>query len=484
MRRRVWIAVLLVMGLVSGVLANEALQGTTCDVPENRVIEGNLFVLCQDLTVAGQINGSIIGIAVNANITGQVNDDIYLAARTLTISGTLAEDMLVVAGTLTITSEATWTQGDLIALAADARIEQQAVLPGSLTLIGYQVVLDGHVTEDVLFLGESLTINGVVDGDVQAHTAATTPSNKSPVISLLLQLFLNAQQAEPGLRLTTAAQVVGNLRYLSPSEAALEGEISGEVEYTQAIIPPTLDEFVAEDSRIDALRLYFAQIVQDIVVLSLVGAVMLWVWPRSLLRPVEAVGDKLVLNGVVGLGAVVLSVPSLILLVVLGVIVLALLIGLVRIDALSVVFGAAFGLTTLGGGGIFYFIVIYVARTVTASALGSMLIYRITQADLSRRQRLLSVAVGAALISVLGSLSPVGWVVNLIAASIGLGALWRALNKALKRPTPPPTASVVRVTVGDVAALSPKLPPPLTDTQAAPRGMDNLPNGFQWWDDE
>lgn len=481
MRQRIWVALILVMVTVSGVLANEALQATTCDVPADQVIDGNLYVVCQDLTMAGRVEGSIIGVAMNARISGSVGDDIYLLARTLTIDGALSEDMLVAAGTLSITEEVAWSQGDLITLAGDTKIAAGAQLPGSLTMVGYQLQMDGSIAEDVLFFGEALAISGVVDGNIEARTAATEPAN-SPVMSLLLQLLLNVQQAQPGLRLSQAAQVLGDLTYTSPSEALIEGDINGQTAYTQAIIPPTIDEFVAESSRIDALRLYFAQVVQDILVLSLVGSVMLWLWPRSLLRPVEAVGDKIVLNGMVGLGAVVLSVPALILLLVLGVILLVFFIGLVRIDGLSTVIGAALGLSTLGGWGLFYFIVVYVARTVTASALGSMLIYRITQADLSRRQRLLSVAVGATLIALLGSISPVGWVVNLISAAIGVGAIWRAVNKALRRPVPPPSATTVRV-MGDVATLSPLLPPPLTDTKASARGMENLPNGFQWWDD-
>lgn len=483
MQRRVWIALILAVLTVSGVLANEALQATTCDVPANQVIDGNLYVVCQDLTVAGRVEGSIIGLAMNAHISGEVNDDIYLLARTLTIDGALNEDMLVASGALTITPNVAWKQGDLIALAGDMRVQEGATLPGSLTMFGYQLALDGSVAEDVLFLGESLVVSGMVAGDVQAHTAATDPANKSLVVSLLLQLLLNVQQAEPGLWLKEAAQIEGNLSYTSPSEARLEGQVVGDTDFTQAIIPPTIDEFVAEDSRIDALRLYFAQVVQDVLVLSLVGAIMLWLWPRSLLRPVEAVGEKVALNGMVGLGAVVLSVPLFILLAIVSVIILALLVGFVRVDALSVVVGTALGLTTVGGGGLFYFVVIYVARAVTASALGSMLIYRITQADLSRRQRLLSVAVGAVLIALLGSISPVGWIVNLVSAAIGVGAIWRAINKALKRPVPPPSATVMRVS-GDVAALSPLLPPPLTDSKSAPRGMENLPNGFQWWGDD
>jgi len=483
MRQRVWVALILAVLMVSSVLANEALQATTCDVPADRVIAGNLYVICQDLVVAGRVEGSIIGVAINAEISGTVIDDIYLVARTLTVNGNLSEDMLVASGTLTIGSDIAWSQGDLIALAADARIESGAQLPGSLTMIGYQLALEGAVTDDLLFFGESLALSGTVAGDVEARTAGTEPTTSAPVVSVLLRFFLNAQQAQPGLRLSAAARIAGNLTHNSPSEAMIEGDVAGRTDFTQAVNPPTIDEFVAEDSRIDALRAYFAQVVQDVLVLSLVGALMLWLWPRSLLRSVEAVGEKLVRNGVVGLSAVVLSVPVLALLVVLSVIIVALMIGVVRIDALSLVVGTALSLTTLGGGGLFYFIVIYVARTVTAAALGGMLIYRITQADLSRRQRLLSVAVGAVLIGLLGAFSPVGWVVNLLSAAIGLGAIWRAISKAFKRPVPPPSALLVRVG-GEIAALSPRLPPPLSDSKPAPRGMENLPSGFHWWDDE
>lgn len=484
MRLRIWVALALGLLVAGAVLANEVLQATECDVPAGRVVEGNLYVVCQELTIAGTVEGALVGIAMNVTLTGTVDDDIYLMARTLRLDGTVGEDVLVAAGSVVVGGSVEWVEGDLIAIAADVQVEEGARLPGSFTTVAYQTALAGEVAGDVLYLGEALNISGQVGGDVEARTGAVEPNSGAPVVSVLLQLFLNLAQAEPGLRLADDAVIGGDLAYISLSEGALRGKVTGETRFTQVVNPPTFEEFVAEDSRIDALRAYFAQVVQDVLVLTLVGAVLIWLWPRGLLRPVEALTDRVVVNTAVGGLALVLSVPVFVLALVLSLTLVALLIIFVRIEGVTLVVASALGLTTVGGGGLFYFVAAYVARAVTASALGTLLIMRITQADLSLRQRVLSVAVGAVFTALLGSLYPFGWVFNLISAAIGVGAIWRALRRAVQRPVPPPMA-IVEVRASGAAATPPHLlPPPLPGSSNAPRGMENLPQGFRWWDDE
>jgi hypothetical protein len=475
------ISVLLLAVVVTGALANEVMQATTCHVPAGRVIAGDLYVVCQDLTIDGQVEGALIGLAMTARISGKVDDDIYLVARNLTIDGTLGDDVVALAGVLSLEAGGDWQDGRLIAVAAHAVVQSGVQIPDGLTMVAYQLLMDGVVARDLLFAGEALTIGGQVDGEVNARTAGLELAS-TPMMSVLMPLLLNVPAAAPGLRVTDGATVGGDVAYTSTTEGWIGGDIGGDVRYTQAVNPPTIEEFVAESSRIDALRAYFTQVAQEMVVLTLVGAVLLWLSPRLLLRPIELTGERVGLNMALGAGAIFLSVPAFVLVLVLGVLGLVLLLGVIRLDVLTVAFGSAWGVVTLGGGGLFYFVVVYIARVVTASALGSWLINRITQADLSIRQRILSITVGGGLIALLAALYPFGWVFNLISVVIGLGALGRALHRALHPPALPP---MMPAAVGrEAAVLSPRMPPPLVDTRSAPPGMENLPDGFTWWHDD
>jgi hypothetical protein len=477
--------VMLLAVLTAGLTwASGTLQAATCDVPAGQVVEGDLYVLCQEFTLAGRVNGSVFGAVLNATITGEVADDLYLVARNVTVSGALGEDLVAVAGAIALEDGTVWEEGDLIAAVASARLAPQVRVPGSVTMLAYQLRAEGAIDGALLFLGESLGVGGQVGGAVNARTGGLQPEANSPVVGLMLNVLLNVQQAVPGLRVGQSASIGGDLIYVSPTEAEVLGDVSGQTAYTQEVIPPTLEEFVAEDSRIDALRAYFGQVVQDVLVLGLVGAVLLWLWPKGMLRPIEAANENPLGSGLVGLGMVILSVPTLILVLVLGVAVVLMIAAFARVDGLMVVFGSATGLLTLGGGGLFYFVTVYVARAVTASVLGSLLITRITQADLSRRQRALSVLVGAGIIAAVGSIYPFGWVVNLASAAFGVGAIWRALHKALNPPVQPPAPQPARALAASSAPMSPNVPPPLSDMPSAPRGMENLPNGFRWWDEE
>ena len=75
------------------VLARDLIQGETCEVAADRVIEGSLFTLCQKLHIAGRVEGNVLGIALRASITGEVGGNVYLAGLQLDLDGTVLGDL-------------------------------------------------------------------------------------------------------------------------------------------------------------------------------------------------------------------------------------------------------------------------------------------------------------------------------------------------------------------------------------------------------
>ena len=127
----------------------------------------------------------------------------------------------------------------------------------------------------------------------------------------------------------------------------------------------------------------------------------------------------------------------------------------------------------------------YIARLVVSAALGTVILERVSAKELTIRDWMLGVAVGAAIIASLSALPAVGWVFNIFVISLGLGGILRLVWK-LTRPQVIAAPGPLRVvlTPPTVMTLPPQLPPPLVEDTPPARGMDNLPPGFRWWDDE
>ncbi len=484
MRWKYALVVALVLALAGGVLAAEVMQATVCNIESETVVEGNLLAICRELHVDGRVDGSIFGIALTANITGEVTGDIYLISRNLEVTGTLGDDLHYAGGLLDLKSGTAWDDGSLVAVAVGVKLEPDTTVPDDVSAIAYQLRGSGDIGGDLLFAGESLTLDGQTGRDVYARTGDTLSDSPPQILLTLLSFGLGLEAEPPGLRLTEGAVIGRHLDYSAPSTALLEGEVVGDVSHTPITDAPTIEEMVAEESRSNALRQYFGQVVQDTLVMTLMGSLLLLLAPAVVKRPAKVVGEKIHVNALLGLTTFVLSFPVIGVLIAVSVLILALL-ALLRIEMLTVAAAVSLGLLNLGGGSLFYFVSGYIARMVVAAALGTFILERISAKELTVRDWMLGIAVGAGLIALATSLPTVGWVINLAVIGVGLGAILRLLWK-MTRPqviTAPGPMRVV-LTPPAVMALPPQLPPPLVDDTPPARGMENLPAGFRWWDDE
>lgn len=484
MRWKYALALIFALLLAGGALAAEVMQSTVCTVDEGEVIEGSLLVVCRELHIDGRVDGSVFGIALTARISGEVTGDVYLIARGLDVTGTLGDDLHYFGGSLDVKSGVEWERGSLVSAAVSINLSENTRVPDDVNVLAYQLNSAGDVGGDVMYAGESFILRGAVGRDVYAHVGDTREDSPPQLLVTLLSFALGLDAAPSGMRVTSDGSIGGKLDYIAPSVAALDGRIQGNTTYTPITNAPTIEELVAEESRSDALRQYFGQVVQDTLVITMMGALLLLIWPALVQRPVRMVSDGLLVNGLLGVGAFTLSLPILLLSLTCSVLVIALL-AVLGIDALTAATGITLGLVNIGGGSLFYFFAGYIARMVIAAALGAFILERISAKELTIRDWMLAVAVGGVIVAVLTALPAVGWFFNLLTIGFGLGAVIRLLWRLTRPPviTAPGPMRVV-LTTPSVIAMSPQLPPPLVDDTPPARGMDNLPDGFRWWSDE
>ena len=473
---------LLLTGLVS---ARVMQQGERCSVPAGSTVQGTLFVFCQHLTIAGRVEGNVIGIGLRAEITGEVAYNVYLAGLELTLGGRIERDLHYIGLTLATTApdmvEHAPIGGQAIFAALSAHLGAGTRLTGPVTGSGYQILIDGDIAGEVNYWGSAFVLTGSVEGDVYA--AVRNPEDQaSDLETLLLPLEIELAALTPGLLIADGARISGDLEYTGPSEGDIAGTVVGAItrhSATLAIVPVLPDEGLA--------TIFADRFKQEFTVLVTAGLLVLTLASRQVHSALRPLRRRPVASFVIGMLLFILSFPvTLILALITAFALLAL--ALLRLDGVLLVVGAFLTLVDIGLVGIFYFSAIFIARAVVALGLGRLLLHLAVGLEASRRMPRLSLFIGVIALSLLTSLPVVGFVFNAGALFMGLGAIstvslrWlRRLRQrqphdhaggelALARSSDPPVASDPAA-----AARQTALPPGAPDKHP---GLADLPPGF------
>lgn len=120
-------------------------------------VEGNVFVMAQDLTISGNISGNVFALAQNLKIesTGSINSTLFVCAENVTIDGTVS-DVFSISSNLTINN--------------DARIMQDITAGGSTLKLGGTIGRNANFGFDEINTSDSAMILG--DLSYSSKTAA------------------------------------------------------------------------------------------------------------------------------------------------------------------------------------------------------------------------------------------------------------------------------------------------------------------------
>ncbi len=480
MLRRLFIvlALLVVMGnfraASAGALARDVLQGDQCVITADEHLEGNVFVLCRTLVVSGVVDGDLFGAASDIQIDGTVLGSLYLVGAQLNVSGEIGGDIHFAGGVVDVHPSAQLSdpRGDLISLSLNTVIEN-AHIPGSVTTIGYQLLIDGTVGREVSFWGSALTIDSVVGGDVTATVGDPASTGVAELRTLFDFLPVDITLINPGLRIGADGMIDGTLRYSGPVAGDIAASLPNPPEFTP-VTAQTDFNLSAQVSFLDRLREYAAQAVREFVSLALIGAVGLLLTPRTLQAPIYSLRVRPLPSLGVGLLTFIISFPIFLMVILLSV-ALMLLLSLFQLNDLAVIGGIIVNILNVGGAGLFYFTAIFVSRVIVCIALGRLTVRLLLGDRPERYMTYVSLLIGVVLIALAASLPYVGWLVNALAAFFGLGAILMLIQRQLDaaRATIPPEP-----TFPEEAR---QLPPPLVEDTPRDPGMENLPDGFHWW---
>ncbi len=493
--RRFWTVSLLLVGLalagiVSRVSAAEGRQGDECIVAAGETVESDMYVACNTLSVAGVVEGDLIGGAWSAAIApgGRVEGDIWLIGGQLRIEGTVEDDIHFAGVDLDLTGSAQLPQhSDLAAVALNVEVWAGASIPGDLLVLGYQAIVRGDVGSDLHFNGSALVIEGDINGDVWAHVGGgdTSPS----FIPFPFPFSVSFQT--PGLTVAEAGRIGGDLRYAGPGLGSIEGEVGGEQDFTLVLPRPDITQAATETETFqagDLIARYLSTVATDVLSLMAAGILVLAIAPAWMREPAAVVPRHTASSFGWGMILTLLAAPVSLILVLASVLVLVLIsvitlggftwMGLLLLTILNVV--------VIGG---LAFVVLFLARLVITDLIGRRIGRRLLRTTDRWVVNLISLFIGALIYALLTNvpLPWVGLVINAVGIFVGLGAvalharqLYHRMSRAPLFATaesggPGPQPKRLEALLGNTPA------PPPDSTELAGPGMTNLPEGFEWW---
>jgi hypothetical protein len=474
------IIVILIFTTSSVISARAVLDGDHCHVETDTVIEGDLFVMCNELQVEGEVRGSILGAARSATVSGQVRGSIYLLAGELNVTGTISKDIHFGGLLLDVRDGTHFLQSysSIIAASLSVQLAPEVHLPGHITNIGYQLIVDGKTGGEITFWGSALIVNGHIDGDVTATVGdRRSTDTASQIETLLLPLNFDITLVNPGLVVAETGSVNGRLNYTAPAPATIRGEV-GHSAYT-----PSGDQLIG-DTDVGPVRRasrYLTAVWQNLITLLLIGAVAILIVPGPLQAPFKMLKIRPITTFGIGLIAFILSFPIILIVILLSLLLVTTL-WLLNLDSIAFISGITLGLGTVGGAAIFYFVAIYVARVVVAFAIGRALVRNLGFWDSPNlRWMLVELLAGTLFISLLASIPYIGWIFNAFALFLGLGAVLHALQQQIDGTLSPAPTSARPYIPEDSQRLpyfpeEPEQAPPSTGP-----GTTDLPEGFDWW---
>ena len=492
-RRQTLFLLVALLGFLALATVAFAQGGDRCHISAEQHITGNFIGFCERLQLDGRVDGAVIVFATEAEIGGQVGGDVYILATRLDLRGELKKDLHYAGGMLEVHPEARFgdERASILAATLQTRLQRGASLPGDYLGVGYQLLLAGELGGALEYLGSSLELSGTVSGDLRATVgdAATNGITQLQPLLNLLPLPLEVELMTPGLSLAEGGVVEGDLQYQAPRPAPLAGRIGGRLLYEAT--PASAASVVVSPG---GWQRYWRNALREFVVLAAIASGTMLLASRPLNDALRHMRERPLPSFGIGLLTFILSFPVVLLVALVSGL---LLLPLNWLGSDLLLYGALLvGMVDFGLLSLFYFGAIFLSRVVAAVALGRWFSRRWRKLR-SRRagyggagsagQAYALALMGCALLAFLSSLPYVGWALNAFAAFFGLGAMASALRhrlRVLRLPAPPPPRyETTHPTAG--AGATPPLPPPLSaEVWRMQPGMENLPPGFRWWDDE
>lgn len=273
--------------LVTPVAAKNQRPQKIVTLKADETVDSNYFAVGDIVEISGTVNGDVYSAGGQVRVDGTINGDLIVAGGTVSISGNVSQDIRVAGGQISLAGE---VGGDVTAVGGNIDVLENTTLSGSLVTAGGNINLDAPVGRDAFAAAGQLTVNTNIPGDLEARVGT--------------------------LRLTSKANVGGNVNYWSQEEISLDeaAVIGGDL--VRQEVTPDFDPLKAQkgfQSFLVGLAIYAKA--TSVITTLVLGSLLLWLFPAHAQKAAEVVKSKLLKS--LGLGFLALVVTPVILVILL-----------------------------------------------------------------------------------------------------------------------------------------------------------------------
>ena len=389
----------------------------TVHIKADEVIDGNLYVFGEKITVEGTIKGDLFAFGSQIEIKGSVEGDLAAAGQTVLVESQIGDDSRVAGQVIKFASTAK-VPGELIAAGLSLELEKGSTVGGDLVFAGYQADLSGDITGDIRGGMARARLAGAVGGDVNLEVGGN--ANDPPAQTFGPPPPLAMPDVPAGFTVASIAKVDGDLHYSGQFEATVEdgATLANQPEFKQLQAaapapPPTTTQVVLG-------------IVRHYVCVAILGLAMILLLPGWSTKLADNVRTRPLASL---LGGVIMLIGFFVLLMVLvaAVIAIAVMSGLMTLGEFSAVVIVLGILSAIGLMGGFWLFTTYLGQVVASLAIG-----RLFTGSFGAREILAAFAVGLVIFALACSIPYAGWFIGLAGMLLALGglALWMITGSA------------------------------------------------------
>jgi len=433
---RPWSRRLLILGALVALItlfaatparAADTRGGQNVVIGRGEVIEGDLYVAANTLTVDGTIKGDLVAMAGQITVNGTITGDLLAGAQAIVINGTIGDDARV--GGQAIDDDD--VQAQLRAQLAGGGVGQSqpgSAVEGDVLLGAYQGLLSGTVGKSVRGGLNRLELRGTVGGDVDVSIS----DDKTDALRFTPAGQLPIPTVPPSLTLADSARIGGKLIYHSPASASISpsSQVASGISFDEQ--PPAAQPAATTTA-------WWVSYARRLASLLLIGLLLVWLlplWTRRLADSVEARPLPSLGWGLVAFFAFLAAVIAVVVLT----IALAILFGYLTLSGLVgmiVTLGLLSGAAMVAG---YVAFAAYLAQAIVGYMAGRWLLRRLQPAWVE--QPFVPLIVGVVLYVILRAIPWLGGLLALLVVLLALGALWEWGRATLHRPraTPAPVA--------------------------------------------
>ncbi|HKK54283.1 MAG TPA: hypothetical protein VJ926_02065 [Patescibacteria group bacterium] len=363
-------ALLLVALLIpSAVLAFNVKTTDSVYIEKDEVVEGNMYVVSNNITIEGVVNGDLIALAQNITVKGKVVGDIISASQNLNVEGEVGGNIRSITNTASLIN--TTVKRNVNLVGTNILISENSNISWDALVLARVVEMRGTVQGSLHGVADKLLISGDVNKDV----------------SFTINQNDDYYQGEP-IKITSDSNIKGNLNYSYNKNLNIDKSlIAGAINFNKKNIENDWQKNIW-----NFIIAVFSALVVGLVFISISKKEMTIIQEKANSR----YGKSLL----VGLGILFLT-------------------PIVSIILMMTIIGIPLGFIML----ILWFITLYFAQIMVSLGLGKQIREKLFKAK--KKNIMADLIIGITVLYLLFSIPIFGGVITFFSTLLGLGIIWR-----------------------------------------------------------